>query len=275
MSDAEIATRSLLHAHARTVAELADRQALTLESILAILRSPRLDDRSARTAAIDAAGAALIDVRTRVGEQRESMLEPVVGAFARLTQELQHVARYGDLDVQFVEPPERGRALPSDVADAARAIGRIAVLAFIDEGAARRVRIQWDCDGRNLLIGIRDDGNGGLHEHDDALRPISERVTELDGLLSVDSLTGWGTNLAITIPLYPPQPALLDEQVELTARERDVLRLIVAGRRNAEISAELGISPNTVKFHVARLLRKTGSRNRAELISVVRRSPNG
>jgi DNA-binding CsgD family transcriptional regulator len=157
------------------------------------------------------------------------------------------------------------------VAFAARAIVRSAVLAFVDQGETRRVRIQWDCDGRNLLIGIRDDGRGELNAHDDALRPIAERVSALDGELQVSSTAGWGTSVDITLPLDPPaEPDLLEDTVALSARERDVLRLLVSGARNRAIAAQLGISDNTVKFHVSNLLRKAGVSNRAELAGLAR-----
>lgn len=252
---------------AQTVAELADRHAVTLESVLAILRSPRVGDQAARSMAIDVAASALVGLRTETDQQRGKILEPVVGAFARLRTDLRPLVRFGDLDVQFVEPPATGRALPGEVAHAARAIVRTAVLAYVDAGEARRVRIQWDCDGLNLLIGIRDDGAGELTVHDDALRPIAERVTALDGVLGVASTPGWGSDVSVTLPLDPPSGvAHLDGGVELSARERDVLRLVVEGRRNQEIAVEPAISVNTVKFHVSNLLRKAGARNRAELV---------
>jgi DNA-binding NarL/FixJ family response regulator len=53
--------------------------------------------------------------------------------------------------------------------------------------------------------------------------------------------------------------------LELTARERQVLELILRARSNREIAAELGIEERTVKAHVGRLMRKTGSDNRIEL----------
>jgi len=42
----------------------------------------------------------------------------------------------------------------------------------------------------------------------------------------------------------------------ITARERQVLQLLAEGRSNKEIAAHLGLSPNTVKTHVARLFGK-------------------
>ncbi len=264
-------TRELLLAHARTVAEQADRHAMTLESMLAILRSNRLDDRAARTMAIDVAAASLVEIRMVTDEQRDSMLEPVAGAFGRLRSDLRPLVRFGDLDVQFVEPPVTGRALPGEVAHAARAIVRSAVLAFVDTGESRRIRIQWDCDGLNLLIGIRDDGRGELTVHDDSLRPIAERVSALDGDLRVASTPGWGSELSIALPLDPPveQEQLIDA-VTLSPREREVLRLVASGARNRDIAKKLSISDNTVKFHVSNLLRKAGARSRAELAAQAR-----
>ncbi|WP_395818513.1 LuxR C-terminal-related transcriptional regulator [Curtobacterium flaccumfaciens] len=252
--------------HARTVAEQADRHALTLESVLAVLRSSRVTDAAARAEAVEIASAALVDLRTVTDQQRSTLLEPVTGAFSRLRADLRPLVRFGDLDVQFVEPPATGRALPGDVAHTARAIVRTAVLALVDDGAAKRVRIQWDCDGRNLLMQLRDDGSGTLDVQDDAMRPIAERVVTLDGRVQVASTPGWGSVLDISLPL-DPRPTEVDavDDGDLTPRERDVLRLVATGVGNREIAEGLGISVNTVKYHVANLLRKHGARTRAEL----------
>lgn len=51
----------------------------------------------------------------------------------------------------------------------------------------------------------------------------------------------------------------------LTARERQVLELILLARSNREIASQLGIEERTVKAHVGRMMRKTGAENRIEL----------
>ena len=55
------------------------------------------------------------------------------------------------------------------------------------------------------------------------------------------------------------------EPLSLTARERQVLELILTARSNREIANELGIEERTVKAHVGRLMRKAGAENRIEL----------
>jgi DNA-binding NarL/FixJ family response regulator len=54
----------------------------------------------------------------------------------------------------------------------------------------------------------------------------------------------------------------------LTERELEVLGLVTAGRRNREIATELGISENTVKFHLKNIVEKLHAQNRAQLAAV-------
>jgi DNA-binding NarL/FixJ family response regulator len=53
----------------------------------------------------------------------------------------------------------------------------------------------------------------------------------------------------------------------LTAREAEVLAEIAAGLSNAQIAAKFVISGTTVKTHINHLLAKTGSRDRAQLVT--------
>lgn len=54
---------------------------------------------------------------------------------------------------------------------------------------------------------------------------------------------------------------------EFTARERDVMSLLVRGLNNTQIGHELAIANTTVKSHMQNMLRKAGVVNRAELIA--------
>jgi DNA-binding NarL/FixJ family response regulator len=61
------------------------------------------------------------------------------------------------------------------------------------------------------------------------------------------------------------------EYPELTERELDVLRALVKGKTNAEISAELFIAEGTVKFHVNHILAKLDVADRTHAVIVALR----
>lgn len=55
----------------------------------------------------------------------------------------------------------------------------------------------------------------------------------------------------------------------LSAREREVMHLLVQGLHNRRIAEELGISPRTVEVHKARVMDKLGARNLVDLVRLV------
>jgi DNA-binding NarL/FixJ family response regulator len=57
-----------------------------------------------------------------------------------------------------------------------------------------------------------------------------------------------------------------EETPALTAREMEVLQLIVHGKSNKEIAVVLGVSANTVAVHRANLMQTLGIHNTAELV---------
>jgi len=59
--------------------------------------------------------------------------------------------------------------------------------------------------------------------------------------------------------------------VRLTARERQVLSLVVAGCSNKEIARQCSLSEQTVKHHLTRMFDKVGASNRLELAMVANR----
>jgi DNA-binding NarL/FixJ family response regulator len=67
-------------------------------------------------------------------------------------------------------------------------------------------------------------------------------------------------------PAAPPDSPPAREQT-LTKRELDVLRQLSAGKRAAEIAADLEISPKTVASHVQSILGKLGVRSRAQAVA--------
>jgi DNA-binding NarL/FixJ family response regulator len=63
-----------------------------------------------------------------------------------------------------------------------------------------------------------------------------------------------------------PRPIPPKEFGELTAREQEILRLIVSGLSNGEIAQELYISDTTVKTHVTHILQKLNLRDRVQAV---------
>ena len=95
----------------------------------------------------------------------------------------------------------------------------------------------------------------------DALLPKAEATGRAavqairDVLCGRSVLAGWSARAA---------PARDSGLGGLSARQREVLRLVVAGYSNAQIAAELVISVNTVKFHVRAIFRELGMRSRVD-----------
>jgi DNA-binding NarL/FixJ family response regulator len=58
----------------------------------------------------------------------------------------------------------------------------------------------------------------------------------------------------------------------LSAREIQVLQLVADGKSNKDIGDELGLSALTVKSHLARIARKLGTGDRAEMVATAMRS---
>lgn len=271
-------SRAASSVRAEAVAELADHHSAVLDSLIAVLRSHTLDDRTARQTATHLTAAALVQLRTSTDRVRTFNEEPVSKAFERLRDDLRPLVKYRDIDVQFIEPPVDGRALPSEVAHGARAVVRGAILALVDQPTIGKVRVQWDCDGRNLLIDVRDDGPGQLSIDSEQLQPLAQRVLALNGQLSLDATLGWGSEMSVVLPLDPP-PVRGDENPawSLGPREREVLEHLASGQRYRSIADSMGISENTVKFHVSKVFRKLGVSSRAEAVALAfeHRAPHG
>lgn len=248
------------------LAELADEYSTTLASLLAALRSTSLGDRAARLTATSIAANGISRLRRASARIRTVTEEPVTTAFNRLREDIRPFTRHRDIDVQFVEPPEDGRPLPSEVAQGARAVVRGSILALVDRSDVRRVRVKWDCDGSNLLVEMRDDGSGEPTSDGTQFELVRRRVGALGGTLVVHATPGWGTEMAITIPLDPPHLLTSGHPLAATLRPReiDVLQGIAAGHRNRDIATDLRISQNTVKFHISSIYRKIGVHTRAE-----------
>jgi two-component system, NarL family, response regulator DegU len=98
-------------------------------------------------------------------------------------------------------------------------------------------------------------GVEGYLAKEEAPRQIVEAVLAVaqgaEGIYSRPVMARWMTSLR-------------DEQVKLTRRERDVLRLLVEGKTNQGMAAALGISEKTVEKHLGSLYLKLNVTNRVD-----------
>jgi DNA-binding CsgD family transcriptional regulator len=60
---------------------------------------------------------------------------------------------------------------------------------------------------------------------------------------------------------------------ELSETERQIVELVVAGRKNREVAEELSLSPNTVAWNLSKIYRKLGVRSRTELAARIATTP--
>ncbi|GLX51830.1 hypothetical protein Shyhy01_47800 [Streptomyces hygroscopicus subsp. hygroscopicus] len=94
-------------------------------------------------------------------------------------------------------------------------------------------------------------------------RPLTATVTRLARRARLALTPGAAKGAAA-----PCDPAAA---LGLTAREREVLRLMAAGRTNRRIAEELFISPKTVSVHVSNILAKLGVSGRGEAAALAHR----
>ena len=102
--------------------------------------------------------------------------------------------------------------------------------------------------------------DASAEEIERAIRALVAGQTHLDPAIQ--------QRLVTAVLQETPIPAVESQPLpdSLTPREAEVLKLIAAGRSNAEIAEALVVSPATVKTHVNRIFYKTGARDRAQAV---------
>ncbi len=96
---------------------------------------------------------------------------------------------------------------------------------------------------------------------------LRHSATEEELRMAIDTVSDgsvWAPRKVMARLVTGSRPAA-DAQVKLTARESQVLELLVKGHSNREIAGELEIDEGTVKAHLGRLMRKMGVNNRTAL----------
>ena len=136
--------------------------------------------------------------------------------------------------------------------------------------AAARVLILTTFDLDEYIFEALSAGASGFVLKDDPPEQLIAAIRTVaggDALLSPD-VTKRVIRQFARIP-HPRRPKAFDE---LTARERDVFRLITTGLSNAEIGHELFIGETTVKTHVTRVLQKLDLRDRVQAVVLAHQS---
>lgn len=101
------------------------------------------------------------------------------------------------------------------------------------------------------------------------------RAQEIAGQLEARPLLSAITDLAVRAGLddaAPDPDECPARRYGLTAREREVLRVLARGLTNRQIAAELYLSPNTVGVHIARIFTKLNVNSRAEATALAHRA---
>ena len=169
----------------------------------------------------------------------------------------------GDLDVtaavaDLAEATPIARAIRPDVA--------VVDIDLLPDGVAGIQRLEEALPGCATVV-LADRGSTS------ALR--TALATHVDGLVSKDALP---SRLADGIRRVARGERVIDPALAvaalraprnpLTAREREVLRVLAMGLPSAEIAARLDLRIGTVCNYVSTIIRKTGARNRMEAVRI-------
>jgi len=126
------------------------------------------------------------------------------------------------------------------------------------------------------LKGVADDA--GPTERDAAHQLVESALRETERVCAIveqigSAFAARGSEVAPSPRPSQPEPpqsnASRTLEHQLTAREREVLTLICAGATSKEGALQLRISPRTVESHRAKIMRKFGARNAADLLRMV------
>ncbi|HLI76440.1 MAG TPA: LuxR C-terminal-related transcriptional regulator [Acidobacteriaceae bacterium] len=89
------------------------------------------------------------------------------------------------------------------------------------------------------------------------------KTASIDELVAAVRAVAQGRTVTVTTGAHSPRRP---DSAVISEREREVLHLLAAGQRTAEISKRLSLSPRTVERHLADLRAKLDAHTSAELV---------
>lgn len=218
------------------------------------------------------AAAAAVTIRRALQETADPLQRPALLAAA-----VDVFRATGDVADARAAADELGRFAarsPAPVLDAMAAQARGAVLVSEGQPAAglpdlraaatvwHEQQMPYEAARAGVLLGLAyaalGDRTSAALEFDNA-RDVFTELGALPDLERLAALTGPAGGHA--------SGAALEEAGVLSAREREVLGLVAAGKSNREIAAELVLSPHTVGRHLENIFAKLGVRSRAAAIA--------
>src|SRR5260370_14383519 len=146
----------------------------------------------------------------------------------------------------------------------------------IDSDSIRDLLLEPIADAAIVLLTDISDARSISRLLRSGVRAILSRESDTDDVLSAiyaayDGLVLLGAPTAESLAaVYGDQPFEVEDELseEITSRETDVLRMLAEGLVNKVISARLGISEHTVKFHISSILDKLGASTRTEAVTL-------
>ncbi|MBW8707302.1 Transcriptional regulatory protein LiaR [Streptomyces sp. MBT84] len=181
--------------------------------------------------------------------------------------------------LSLVVPLFEGRARMLD-AELARAEGRDTPEVWMRAVEALRptgrpyplVEALFRAAAAHATVGAREEAGRLLREAEQQAhkRGYGELLREVSALAERARIPLDASSLA-DAPTTPNEIPDASAALGLTARERDVLRLLTLGRTNRQIAEELFISPKTASVHVSNILTKLEVGNRGEAAATAHR----
>ena len=201
-----------------------------------------------------------------LADGRNEAAEEIVGRAIRVVELndmpywlLAVAARCGDGETRA-----RGRAALASAAEQGDAVAAQGLLALADAREALRRRKREEATRLAEVAAGLLRGAGWALDEAEALE-VAGRVADAVALFRRAGATAEVRRLTETESAAPRRRG----DAGLTAREREIVSLVLAGRSARAIADTLVISERTVETHVAAAYRKLGVSNRAELASVV------